>query len=239
MSSMRNAVQRRNHRERAQPKEREKWGLLEKHKDYSLRAKDHNLKRQRLKALSQKAADRNPDEFAFGMMSARTRDGIKLGSGSQSSLSVDVAKLLKTQDAGYLRTVLQQTRKERERAEQAAVLGTAFERREGGGQSGRRKVFDEDGTPREPVQMQTVAEVEAVRQDALNTSPAAVAERRGLKKKAREQEVRDRRLEVLQEREKELTTALDELDTQRAKMAGTVGGTDRNGVKWKVRERKR
>ena len=32
MSSMRNATQRRNHRERAQPADREKWGLLEKHK---------------------------------------------------------------------------------------------------------------------------------------------------------------------------------------------------------------
>lgn len=32
MSSMRNAVQRRNHRERGQPEERSKWGLLEKHK---------------------------------------------------------------------------------------------------------------------------------------------------------------------------------------------------------------
>jgi hypothetical protein len=29
---MRNAVQRRNHKERAQPAEREKWGLLEKRK---------------------------------------------------------------------------------------------------------------------------------------------------------------------------------------------------------------
>lgn len=32
MSSMRNAVQRRNHKERAQPAERAKWGILEKHK---------------------------------------------------------------------------------------------------------------------------------------------------------------------------------------------------------------
>ena len=32
MSSMRNAVQRRNYKERAQPVEREKWGVLEKHK---------------------------------------------------------------------------------------------------------------------------------------------------------------------------------------------------------------
>ena len=32
MSSMRNVVQRRNHKERAQPQGREKWGILEKHK---------------------------------------------------------------------------------------------------------------------------------------------------------------------------------------------------------------
>ena len=32
MSSMRNAVQRRNHKERAQIQGREKWGILEKHK---------------------------------------------------------------------------------------------------------------------------------------------------------------------------------------------------------------
>lgn len=32
MSSMRNAVQRRNHRERGQLQGREKWGILEKHK---------------------------------------------------------------------------------------------------------------------------------------------------------------------------------------------------------------
>ena len=35
MSSMRNAVQRRNHKERAQPEERQKWGLLEKRKVHS------------------------------------------------------------------------------------------------------------------------------------------------------------------------------------------------------------
>lgn len=32
MSSMRNAVQRRNHKERGQPEERQRLGLLEKHK---------------------------------------------------------------------------------------------------------------------------------------------------------------------------------------------------------------
>lgn len=44
MSSMRNAVQRRNHRERGQPQERQRLGLLEKHKVSHMlvtRAKSH------------------------------------------------------------------------------------------------------------------------------------------------------------------------------------------------------
>ncbi|MCJ1297279.1 hypothetical protein MMC08_000065 [Hypocenomyce scalaris] len=124
MSSMRNAVQRRNHKERAQPLEREKWGVLEKHKDYSLRAKDYNEKKKRLKILRQKAAERNPDEFHFGMMSSKTHNGgQKLADRGSQVLSQDVVKLLKTQDAGYLRTMAQKARRERERLEEEYILG--------------------------------------------------------------------------------------------------------------------
>nr|POE79423.1 u3 small nucleolar rna-associated protein 11 [Quercus suber] len=77
MSSMRNAVQRRNHRERAQPLERQKWGLLEKHKDYSLRAKDHNTKKRKIKQLTDKARERNEDEFYFGMLNSSSEGGRK------------------------------------------------------------------------------------------------------------------------------------------------------------------
>jgi U3 small nucleolar RNA-associated protein 11 len=38
--------------------------------DYVLRAKDFNFKKQRLKALQQKAATKNPDEFYFHMQSS-------------------------------------------------------------------------------------------------------------------------------------------------------------------------
>lgn len=117
-SSMRNAVQRRQHHERAQPLERAKYGLLEKHKDYSLRAADHKKKQATLKNLRAKVADKNEDEFYFGMMSrkgpvrgaavsskGRKWDGIVDGDrGSLKGMDVDVSRLLKTQDLGYLRT---------------------------------------------------------------------------------------------------------------------------------------
>ncbi|MCJ1476375.1 hypothetical protein MMC13_005041 [Lambiella insularis] len=124
MSSMRNAVQRRNHKERAQPLERSKWGVLEKHKDYSLRAADYNAKKARLKALRQKAAERNPDEFHFAMMSSSTHNGgQRVADRGNKALSMEAVKLLKTQDAGYLRTIAQKTRRAREKLEREFMLG--------------------------------------------------------------------------------------------------------------------
>jgi len=73
MSTLRNAVHRRDHKERAQPLAREKRGLLEKHKDYVLRAKDYNFKQKRLKSLKEKAFFRNPDEFYFKMINTKTK----------------------------------------------------------------------------------------------------------------------------------------------------------------------
>ncbi|KAL8800686.1 MAG: hypothetical protein Q9182_005000 [Xanthomendoza sp. 2 TL-2023] len=123
MSSMRNAVQRRNHKERSQPTQREKWGILEKHKDYSLRAKDYSEKKKRLNILREKAAERNPDEFSYGMLSSKTdKHGRKIHDRGNSSLSQDAVKILKTQDAGYIRTLIQQTRRIRENMEQKYLL---------------------------------------------------------------------------------------------------------------------
>ena len=47
------------------------------------------------------------------------------------------------------------------------------------------------------------------------------------------------RLRALKKRESELVAAEEELELQRAKMNNTVGGVNKNGVKFKVRERKR
>ncbi|KAL6713876.1 hypothetical protein ACLMJK_008370 [Lecanora helva] len=115
---LKKTVHRPNHRERAQPAGREKWGLLEKHKDYSLRARDFQEKKKRLKILRQKAAERNPDEFRYGMLSSRSKQGKKISERGIPVLSNEVVKILKTQDAGYVRTMLQQTRRAIEKLEQ-------------------------------------------------------------------------------------------------------------------------
>lgn len=91
--------------------------------DYSLRAKDYNDKKKRLKVLRQKAAERNPNEFHFAMMRSKTHDkGQKLADRGNPVLSQDAVKLLKTQDAGYLRIMVQKTMRARERLEHEFVL---------------------------------------------------------------------------------------------------------------------
>jgi U3 small nucleolar RNA-associated protein 11 len=92
------------HRERSQPANRAKFGLLEKHKDYQKRAADYHRKERRLKALNIRAAYRNPDEFYFGMIRSRLADsGVHRAKDvGQLSLPHDVVHLLKTQDLSYV-----------------------------------------------------------------------------------------------------------------------------------------
>jgi U3 small nucleolar RNA-associated protein 11 len=72
MSSLRNSLHRRNHKERSQLSHRQRFGILEKHKDYVLRARDYHSKQDRIQRLWQKAAERNKNEFYFGMNRERT-----------------------------------------------------------------------------------------------------------------------------------------------------------------------
>ncbi|KAK1861319.1 hypothetical protein I4F81_003903 [Pyropia yezoensis] len=74
-SSWRKAAPRREHKERSQPAARaRKWSLLEKKKDYTLRARDYHSKQARLAVLRDKAAARNPDEF-YHRMARTVTDG--------------------------------------------------------------------------------------------------------------------------------------------------------------------
>lgn len=57
-------------------------------------------------------------------MSSKTHSGgQKIADRGNKALSQDAVKLLKTQDAGYLRTLAQKTRKERDRLEEGYMLG--------------------------------------------------------------------------------------------------------------------
>lgn len=104
-------MSRRNHRERAQPLHRAKLGILEKHKDYVHRARDYNSKKARIKKLREKAAFRNKDEFYFGMVKGKTEKGVHIQDRGNEALSVDVVKLLKTQDMGYIKMQISQDEK--------------------------------------------------------------------------------------------------------------------------------
>ncbi|KAL4241656.1 UTP11 family protein [Abortiporus biennis] len=104
-ASLRNSLHRRNHKERSQLAHRARFGILEKHKDYVLRARDYHSKQDRVTRLRQKAADRNKDEFYFGMVRQKTERGVHVQDRGNQSLPVDIVKVLKSQDENYLRTM--------------------------------------------------------------------------------------------------------------------------------------
>ena len=74
-SGLANVLKTRTYRERSQPAARQRFGLLEKHKDYKLRARDYHKKQDALNALREKAAFKNQDEFYFGMVHTKMKAG--------------------------------------------------------------------------------------------------------------------------------------------------------------------
>ncbi|CAI0434762.1 unnamed protein product [Linum tenue] len=115
MSSLKNVLPQRTHKERAQPESRKKFGLLEKHKDYVVRAKAFQKKQETLQRLREKAAFRNPDEFNFGMIKSRTVDGVHRSVGEANKYTQDELMLMKTQDIGYVLQKLQSEKKKVEK----------------------------------------------------------------------------------------------------------------------------
>ncbi|KAM3530876.1 hypothetical protein NHJ13051_001104 [Beauveria bassiana] len=272
MSSMRNAVDRRVHRERAQPLERRRLGLLEKHKDYSKRAKDYNKKKAQLKSLRVKAAERNEDEFYFGMMSrkgpgSRIKDG-KSWSGTVQGdrgnkvLDMDTARLLKTQDMGYIRTMKQVITKEIAKLEEQVVMTRGMDclgEDDDNGDDFDGFDSDEDEPVRKPSKPKAARKIlffddEDAQEDAMEEH-LELEEREAEKEDGKDGEEEDsqdterekslrrlrRQLENARKKVKVLTDAEEALEEQRAKMAKTAtsGGTTRRGKKIMVRARKR
>ncbi|KAM6427623.1 putative U3 small nucleolar RNA-associated protein 11 [Liasis olivaceus] len=97
----------RQHRERGQVASRRALGLLEKKRDYRLRADDFHQKRDALRALRRRAQERNPDEFYFRMARARLQqDGVHVIRRQEDedgdAPAPEQQKLLKTQDLKYV-----------------------------------------------------------------------------------------------------------------------------------------
>ncbi|KAH7391203.1 U3 small nucleolar RNA-associated protein-like protein Utp11 [Cadophora sp. MPI-SDFR-AT-0126] len=237
---MRNAIQRRNHKERGQPEERQKWGLLEKHKDYSARARDFNDKKKKLKALKQKVLDKNPDEFYFGMMSrkgpattGKNRTGTVHGDRGNEALSQEAVRLFKTQDLGYVRTMRNKALKEVEELERRAV---------GIKGAGKKVVFVDD----EEEQRRKLDSVDRrIENDdgwsEVEEESDDVEAKNFRKMQQKEADKLETRLNLARERLDVLTETEQALELQRARMAKspTVGGVTKKGVKFKVRQRKR
>ena len=226
------------------------------------------------------------------MYSSQTHDkGQKLASRGNAILSHEAAQLLKTQDAGYLRTMAQQTRRARERLEKGYVLNDVVGKkgvqvRDGGQQqqqSGSNKKVEHivfvgnkeeqkrnlsssggqmmlqqpslspktsqpasGAVPRDDEELEnSEAEEEAPAPERkpkrlLDAEAATLRQARiDRKRRKREREAQLSRLNALRSREKELLVAEQELAHQRAKMSNSIGGVNKAGVKFMIRERKR
>lgn len=273
MSSMRNAVQRRNHKERSQPADRKKYGLLEKHKDYSLRAKDFNKKKAQLKSLKRKAEDKNEDEFYHGMISrsgpstwaskGKRWTGTVDGDRGNKALPMDVVRLMKTQDMGYLRTMRNVAGKDVKALEERVVgMGGSLDPRvleekdddesdwedeeDGPAKKPKKIIFADAVSDREDKILAEMEKEEAERQkqDEKNTGSDDDEENpQALRAEQRQRMLLKlhRRLQTARKKLKTLSTAENELELQRARMAktSTIGGVTKSGKKFKVRERKR
>lgn len=109
MSSLRNAVKRVTHKERSQPTNRAHLGILEKKKDYKIRAKNYHHKQDVLRTLREKASMKNPDEFYFGMKNSALDEGRhrKLAAAEarerEAEIGHEAVKIMKSQDLNYVR----------------------------------------------------------------------------------------------------------------------------------------
>lgn len=191
-----------------------------------------NPEQKTLKTLREKATSKNPDEFYFAMLSRRgpttsgkRRTGTVSGDRGNAVLSQEAARLFKTQDMGYIRTLRNQTLKEVKGLEERV-----------GAWRGEKTVWVGDEEELELRVQEGEWEVEAEEERTVEKG-----ERELKKVQGREREKVERMLGVARERARVLGEAEEALGVQRARMGKSeaVGGVNREGVKFKVKDRKR
>ena len=144
--AFRSVVRRREHYERHQPEARARFGLLEKKKDYVVRAKNFHLREKRISALKARADNKNPDEFYFGMTSSKTKGGVhektKAADKAKPELTKELLAVMQTQDARYVGTLV--AAEEKKIARLAATLHLPPETAAAAGGKGKHTVFVEN-----------------------------------------------------------------------------------------------
>ena len=161
-----------------------------------------------------------------GPTTGKRSTGTINGDRGNAVLSQDAVRLFKTQDLGYVRTMRNKTQKEVDDLERR-VTGIRGH--------GKKVVFVEDeGEQDERMGDIDTDEDEDKKED--EDSEVALEAKKLRKLQEKEAEKLESKLTVARERLKALTEAEVALDLQRAKMAKspTVGGVNKNGVKFKV-----
>lgn len=148
MSSIRNAISKRTYKERSQPAARKKFGILEKHKDYVIRAREYHKKEDTLRRLKEKAANRNPDEFYFRMINTRTVGGVHRPENEANKYTPEQLLLMKTQDIGY---VLQKIQSEKKKVEKLRAMLHSLDNRP----SSKHIYFAEDSEEADEIRSRT------------------------------------------------------------------------------------
>eukprot|EP00061_Rhincodon_typus_P017763 g46610.t1 len=67
-----------------------------------LQRRDYHRKQNTLKALRQKALDKNPDEFYFRMTSTKLQDGVHVIKQPREEVTEEQLKIIRTQDLKYV-----------------------------------------------------------------------------------------------------------------------------------------
>ena len=174
----------------------------------------------------------------------KNRTGTVNGDRGNEVLNQDAVRLFKTQDLGYVRTMRNKAAKE------VALLESRAKGIRGEGkkvvwvddEAEQRRIagdLEDDDADMDSDDFEGFEEDE---DDEDKDEPEiSIEEKNRRKLQRRETQKLENRLDVARERLKALTQAEEALDLQRAKMtkSPTVGGTNKDGVKFKVRDRKR